>query len=134
MGNSVSGFVAVLVATAALNGGCNKAVPTETLVSGVVRFRKKPADGVYVLLHKDRNPDAAADATARTGKDGTFVVSVSEPGAYAVTVFWPTTTNVDGSVEEGADRFNYRYRDPQQPLAEIDVHEGSNQLEPLEVK
>ncbi|UUO06598.1 hypothetical protein M4951_25050 [Blastopirellula sp. J2-11] len=86
------------------------------------------------MLFRSKAADAIAVASARTKEDGTFVTQVSEPGRYGVTFFWPSMVTVDGAIEEGPDRFNNRLRDPRHPMAEIDIHEGENQLEPLEVK
>lgn len=113
-------------------GGCSEPPPTYH-VTGQVLVNGEPTEGVYVALYRSGVEADGISKSARTATNGTFAIDTSSAGQHAVTVFWPSELVDDGAVLEGPDRFGGQYRSPHQPMTTIDVHEGDNQLAPLEL-
>jgi hypothetical protein len=124
--------VACLCVVGAGLSGC--AEPETFVASGLVRVDGKPAGGVYLAFHDAVSASQGSPASARTVEDGSFEVRLPSAGEYAVTAFWPTELLDEGSVVEGPDRFAGRYRNPQQPVATVNVQSGANTLAPLDLK
>ncbi|GAA4422659.1 hypothetical protein [Bremerella cremea] len=128
---SVSAAVVLLVTI--FLGGCSSP-PEKILVTGKVLINDKEADGAYVLLYNEGQATEVAAASARTINDGSFKLEVATPGNYLVTLMWPKKVMDDGALIEGDDRFQGRYRNPQKPVAKIEIHEGENSLDPITLK
>jgi hypothetical protein len=128
---------AAIVVVCWLVSGCHNEPETRGRcpVSGKVVVNGHPAGGVYVQFHAADDPARAKlPDGCKSEADGTFSVPVREPGEYAVTVFWPTVTVVEGEQIEGADRFNGRHHNPQRPVLRITIQEGENTLPPIKLK
>ena len=111
--------------------GCGGPAP-EFRVSGQVVVNRAPASGVYVLFYPAADPAAkSAAATTQTGADGSFIAKMPIAGKYAVTVFWPKVTIDQGESIEGEDRFQGRYRYPQQPVASVSIEQEQNSIPPI---
>jgi hypothetical protein len=110
--------------------------PATFPVRGQVHFQGKPATGARVQL-------TAADGSkwcphGEVAVDGSFQLTTfrsndgAPAGSYALTLTWPAPP--PPGREEGLDRFKGRYADPKQPLRRVQVREGGNVLEPIELK
>jgi hypothetical protein len=109
-------------------------------VAGQVLFNGKPVPYAFVVLHpvtasstEKVSPRAQADAT------GTFAISSygnadgAPSGEYSVTVqkFRPP---MDGDTRPPANLLPPRYADPTTSGLVVQVHDGDNTLEPLQLK
>jgi hypothetical protein len=131
--------VLFLLGAAALSG-CGKglSVPSTVPVTGVVKYKGKPLQGIRVTLH---TPGETAKSgfipTGQTGPDGKFTLSTgapgngAPPGNYAVTFEKPEIT---GSVETEVDAFRGKYNDPAQSQWTVTIEKGENALQPFELK
>lgn len=115
--------------------GCGKLPkPTPCPVKGKLLVNNQPAGGACVRFHfmddeKRKNlPDAC-----RTNADGSFSLAVRSSGEYAVTMFWPHISVVEGEEIEGADYFNGQHNNLAQPLLKVTIEEGENVLPPITV-
>lgn len=76
---------------------------------------------------------------AESGDDGSFKATTYAAGdglpagEYAVTVTWPIITLDQGEEIVGADRFNGKYANPKNPVKQITVREGPNDLGTIEL-
>jgi hypothetical protein len=126
----------LLAATALTGASCGKAKdgrkPTFP-VSGQVQYEGKPAPGATVVFHPLGADAQAPRSYARAGPDGTFRLSTWDPddgapaGRYAVTVLW-----TEG--EEGTNRLPPHYAAPETSGLEVEVKEGTNELEPFRLR
>jgi hypothetical protein len=106
--------------------------PSSCVVTGKVLVDNAPAEGVYVIFHTVGGTTERPDAgSARSVEDGSYSLVVSMPGDSVVTAFWPKVTVKDGETTEGPDLFGGLYRDPQQPVAKVAIHEGENDVPPI---
>jgi hypothetical protein len=120
--------------------GCGKgiSVPSTVPVTGVVKYKGKPLQGIRVTLHRD--PGAAKSGfipTGQTGPDGKFTLSTgapgngAPPGSYVVTFEKPEIT---GSVETEVDAFRGKYSDPAKSDWKVTIEGSENSLQPFELK
>lgn len=78
-------------------------------------------------FHAIGNPELAKRPDGgKTAADGSFKVPVHGPGEFAITVFWPSVTTVDGELTEGKDQFEGRHHNPKQPVRKVTIQEGVN--------
>jgi len=72
------------------------------------------------------------------GPDGSFRLTTYKTGdgaplgTYAVTIRWPAPPPPDR--EEGPDRFEGRYADPQQPIRQVEIVPDKNVLERIDLE
>lgn len=130
----------LLMLTAAALGGCGKAisVPTTVPVTGVVKYKGKPMQGIRVTLHSQG--EAAKPGfipTGQTGPDGKFTLSTGAPGNGAPTGTYTVTfekPEITGSVETEVDAFRGKYNDPAKSAWTVTIEKGENALQPFELK
>ena len=117
-----------------LLAGCGK-TDQSCPVKGTVSVNGQAAAGLYVqFLPVGGATKQGTDASARTGKDGSFSLRVSAPGEYAVTAFWPRSLVEEGDTVEGEDVFRGAFRDPGQPASRHTILKGENTLPAIELK
>lgn len=111
-------------------------------VSGTLTFQGMPATGALVTFHPVDSPlPAALQPNGKVADDGSFKLTTYESGDgapagnYAVTVFWPEPpASPVEAPDSGPDRFRGRYLDPQKSTWRVTVTDGTNALEPFELK
>jgi hypothetical protein len=120
-------------------GGCGKgiSVPSTVPVSGVVKYKGKPLQGIRVTLHSQaESAKPAFVPTGQTGPDGKFKLSTGKPGngappgTYVVTFEKPEIT---GFVETEVDAFRGKYSDPAQSKWTVTIEKSENSLQPFEL-
>jgi len=133
-------FARLLFLGAVVLGGCRErlSVPTTVPVTGVVKYKGKPLQGIRVTLH---SPGEAAKAgfipTGQTGPDGKFKLSTgapgngAPPGTYVVTFDKPEIT---GNVETEVDAFRGKYSDPAQSKWTVTIEKGETSLQSFELQ
>ncbi|MFO0957393.1 MAG: hypothetical protein U0800_07985 [Isosphaeraceae bacterium] len=120
---------AVLLSTLAGCGG-----PKSCVARGKVLVNGKPAEGVYLVFHTPNPPAGRPDSgSARTLDDGSFRVTLDQPGETVVTAFWPAVAEKGPDTIEGADRFDGAYRTGRNPAARATIREGDNEIPPIEL-
>jgi hypothetical protein len=121
-------------------GGCGKgiSVPSTAPVSGVVKYKGKPLQGIRVTLHSQTETTKPQFIpSGQTGPDGRFKLSTgapgngAPPGTYVVTFEKPEIT---GYVETEVDAFGGKYSDPAKSNWNVTIEKGENSLEPFELK
>ena len=126
-------------------GGCEKgiSVPSTVPVSGEVKYKGKPLEGIRVTLHSQT--EAAKPAfipSGQTGPDGRFTLSTgapgngAPPGTYVVTFEKPEIGSPasTGSIETEIDAFGGKYSDPAKSKWMITIEQGENSLKPFELR
>jgi hypothetical protein len=109
--------------------GCSQEVPIDLHpAKGKVTVNGKAAEGVYVQFHGVGPIGRLTPDGAKTEADGTYLVPLHSPGEYRVTAFWPKVTIVEGEEIEGDDRFGGVYRNVNNPVTKVTIHEGANNL------
>jgi hypothetical protein len=124
--------------------GCGRgiSVPSTVPVSGVVKYKGKPLQGIRVTLHSQTGtakPEFIP--SGQTGPDGKFFLSTgapgngAPPGTYVVTFEKPEIGSPasTGSIETEIDAFGGNYSDPAQSKWTITVERGENSLQPFEL-
>lgn len=125
--------------------GCGKriSVPSTAPVSGVVKYKGKPLQGIRVTLHPQTvSAKPAFIPTGQTGPDGRFKLSTgapgngAPPGTYVVTFEKPEIGSPasTGSIETEIDAFGGKYSDPAKSQWTITIEKGENSLQPFELK
>ena len=138
-------LVVLLLLGAVVLGGCGKriSVPSTVPVSGVVKYKGKPLQGVRVTFHPQTGtakPEFIP--SGQTGPDGKFTLSTgapgngAPPGTYVVTFAKPEIGSAasTGSVETEIDAFGGKYSDPAQSQWTVTIESGENSLQPFELK
>ncbi len=137
-------LLAVVVLGTMVLGGCGKgiSVPSTVPVSGVVKYKGKPLQGIRVTLHSQTGAAKSEFIpSGQTGPDGKFTLSTgapgngAPPGSYVVTfekpeIGSPTST---GSIETEIDAFRGKYSDPAKSKWTITIEQGENSLQPFEL-
>lgn len=103
-------------------------------VTGKVVIEGHKPLGVYVQFHPLDPANKRGTEGAKTRGDGSFVARLQEPGEYAVTVFWPEVTTVEGEQLEGQDRFKGKHDDRENPVLKVTIQPGPNTLPPIKLK
>ncbi|MGE3241387.1 MAG: carboxypeptidase-like regulatory domain-containing protein, partial [Pirellulales bacterium] len=125
--------------------GCGKglSVPSTVPVSGVVKYKGKPLQGVRVTLHSQAEmAHAGFIPSGQTGRDGKFSLSTgapgngAPPGTYVVTFEKPEIGSPasTGSVETEIDAFRGKYSDPAKSKWTVTIERGENSLPPFELE
>lgn len=136
--------VVLLLLGAVVLGGCGSglAVPSTAPVSGVVKYKGKPLQGIRVTLHaQGETAKPKFIPTGQTGPDGKFTLSTgapgngAPPGSYVVTFEKPEIGSPasTGFVETEIDAFRGKYSDPAQSKWTITIERGENSLQPFEL-
>jgi hypothetical protein len=126
-------------------GGCGKrlSVPSTVPVSGLVKYKGKPLQGIRVTLHRQGGTAKSEFIpTGQTGPDGKFSLSTgapgngAPPGTYVVTFEKPEIGSpaATGSIETEIDAFGGKFSDPAQSKWTVTIEKGENSLEPFELK
>ena len=111
-------------------------------VSGSVQHGGRPAEGAIVSFHPlDASAPSPLQPSGKVDAAGNFQLTSYESGdgapagKYAVTILWPAPPKspIDAP-DAGPDRLNGRYLDPRKSPWQVEVIEGSNALEPFELK
>ena len=132
-------FALLFLLTPVVLAGCGKglSVPSTVPVSGVVKYKGKPLQGIRVTLHSEAGSAKPAFVpTGQTGPDGKFKLSTGQPGngappgTYVVTFDKPEIT---GFVETEVDAFRGKYSDPAQSKWTVTIEKGENSLQPFEL-
>jgi len=131
-----SGWCAVAVALSLVAAGCSRPRldrPETHPVRGRLFVGDKPAAGARVQLNAVDEPKLAGlYPHAIVESDGSFQLTTyrthdgAPAGTYALTVKWPFPPSPKR--EEGPDRFQGRYSNPQKPAAQVQVSAGENDL------
>jgi hypothetical protein len=133
-------FALLLLLGAAVLGGCAKgiSVPSTAPVSGVVKYKGKPLQGIRVTLHSQTKTEKSGFIpTGQTGPDGKFTLGTgasrngAPPGTYAVTFEKP---EIKGYVETEVDAFAGKYSDPAKSPWTVTIEKGENSLQPFDLK
>jgi hypothetical protein len=126
-------------------GGCGEgiSVPSTVPVSGVVKYKGKPVQGIRVTLHpQTETAKPEFTPSGQTGPDGKFTLSTgapgngAPPGSYLVTFEKPEIGSPasTGSVETEIDTFGGKYSDPAKSKWTITIEKGGeNSLQPFEL-
>ena len=125
-------------------GGCGGgvSVPSTVPVSGVVKYKGKPLQGIRVTLHHQSEASKPNFIpTGQTGPDGKFILSTgapgngAPPGSYLVTFEKPEIGSPakTGYVETEIDAFGGKYSDPAKSKWTITIEKGDNSLQPFEL-
>ncbi len=109
--------------------------------TGKVLYKGKPAEGARVTFVSLSEKDAKRPRPGgEVGPDGTFRLSTyasydgAPPGRYAVLVVYPSAAKqVDGE-NAGPDLLGGRYADPKTTPLRAEIKEGTNELEPFDVR
>jgi hypothetical protein len=124
--------------------GCGKglSVPSTAPVTGVVKYKGKPLQGIRVTLHSEAGAEKGAFVpSGQTGPDGKFSLSTgaphngAPPGTYVVTFDKPEIASAAStrSIETEIDAFGGKYSDPAQSKWTVTIVKGENVLEPFEL-
>ena len=131
----------LLLTVAFLIMGCGGGDDREPVypVHGQVLYQGRPAEGALVAFHPIDGPDAGAlKPHGRVEADGSFRLGTYEAddgapaGEYAGTVDWPDDT--PGPPGPRPDRLRGRYSDPQASPFQVQIREGTNELEPFQLR
>jgi hypothetical protein len=134
-------FAAPLALSGLLLAGCpeaDKRLPTHP-VRGQLFVGGKPAAGAVVQLDGESAELKGLCPHGIVGADGTYRLTTyrtddgAPSGTYALTVTWPSPPK-PGHDEDGPDRLNGRYANPQRPVRRVSVGPGVNDLERLDLK
>jgi hypothetical protein len=137
-------FALLFLLGAVVLAGCGKgiSVPSTVPVSGVVKYKGKPLQGIRVTLHPQT--DTAKPAfipSGQTGPDSRFKLSTGKPGngappgTYVVTfdkpeIGSPASTH---SIETEIDAFGGKYSDPAKSEWTVTIEKGENSFQPFEL-
>jgi hypothetical protein len=132
-----------LLGAAAL-GGCGKglSVPSTAPVSGVVKYKGRPLQGIRVTLHPEGEAAKAEFIpSGQTGPDGKFILSTGKPGngaplgTYVVTFEKPEIRSAAAtrSIETEVDAFGGKYSDPANSQWTVTIEKGENLMAPFEL-
>jgi hypothetical protein len=133
-------LLGVIALGAVVLGGCGEgiSVPSTAPVSGVVKYKGKPLQGIRVTLHPQaETAKAAFIPSGQTGPDGKFTLSTgapgngAPPGSYLVTFEKPEIGSA--AVETEIDAFGGKYSDPSKSKWTITIQQGENSLPPFEL-
>ncbi len=114
-------------------GGCSEEASTFS-VSGRVLVDQRPAEGVYVVLHRIGSGNAGSvTGSARTSEDGTYLSQLPDVGSYAITCFWPSVIEREDETLEGPDRFQGRYQNVQQPVLTVEIDGQLTEIPAIEL-
>jgi hypothetical protein len=115
-----------------------KAGPVVCPAKGKVLYRGKPAEGALVtLIPLEKEKANARRPGATVQSDGTFRLSTyasfdgAPPGRYAVIVIYHSPEKTVDDENVGPDLLKGRYADPATTPLNVEVKEGSNELEPF---
>jgi hypothetical protein len=137
-------FALLFLLAAVVLAGCGKgiSVPSTVPVSGLVKYKGKPVQGIRVTLHSQSEPAKAAFIpSGQTGPDGKFKLSTgapgngAPPGTYVVTFEKPEIGSpaATRSIETEIDAFRGKYSDPAQSKWTVTIERGQNSLQPFEL-
>jgi hypothetical protein len=138
-------FALLFLLGAVVLAGCGKglSVPSTVPVSGVVKYKGRPLQGIRVTLHPQAETARPTFIpTGQTGPDGKFKLSTgapgngAPPGTYVVTfekpeIGSPASTR---SIETEVDAFGGKYSDPAKSQWTVTIEKGENSLQPFELK
>ncbi len=137
-------LLGAVVLGAMMLGGCGGgiSVPSTVPVSGVVKYKGKPLQGIRVTLHfQTETTKPTFIPSGQTGPDGRFTLSTgapgngAPPGSYLVTFEKPEIGSAasTSSVETEIDAFGGKYSDPSKSKWTITIGQGENSLPPFEL-
>jgi hypothetical protein len=126
-------------------GGCGKgiSVPSTVPVSGVVKYKGKPLQGIRVTLHRQSGTAKSEFIpSGQTGRDGRFTLSTgapgngAPPGTYVATFDKPEIGSPasTGSIETEVDAFGGKFTDPAKSKWTVTIEKGGNSLQPFELE
>jgi hypothetical protein len=138
-------FALLFLLAAVVLAGCGKglSVPSTVPVTGVVKYKGKPLQGIRVTFHPQADTGKAAFIpTGQTGPDGKFKLSTGKPGngappgTYVVTFEKPEIGSpaATKSIETEIDAFGGKYSDPAKSEWTVTIEKGENSLQPFELK
>jgi len=119
-----------IVAASCAGWGCSSAASSQS-ANGTVTVDGKPVSGVYIVIHDAATKAAISSACTRDG--GHFSWTVSEPGEYLITAFWPQRIETEEETIEGPDQLRGKYRNVQKPVAKVTIVAGENTLPSIEL-
>jgi hypothetical protein len=137
-------FALLFLLGAVVLGGCGGgiSVPSTVPVSGVVKYKGKPLQGIRVTLHaQGETAKPKFIPSGQTGPDGKFTLSTgapgngAPPGSYVVTFEKPEIGSPakTGYVETEIDAFGGKYSDPAQSKWTVTIEKGEHSLQPFEL-
>ena len=138
-------FASLFLLAVLVFGGCGKgiSVPSTVPVSGVVKYKGMPMQGIRVTLHsQDGSAKPAYIPSGQTGPDGKFKLSTgapgngAPPGTYVVTFEKPEIGSpaATRSIETEIDAFGGKFSDPAKSNWTVTIENGENSLQPFELK
>jgi hypothetical protein len=109
--------------------------------TGKVFFKGTPAEGARVTFvsltdHDRKKPKPGGEV----GPDGTFRLSTyasydgAPPGSYAVLIVYPSPAQKIDGENAGPDLLQGRYADPKTTPLRAEIKEGTNDIEPFNVR
>jgi hypothetical protein len=131
------------VASTSLLAGCGKADPSQVRVfpvKGQLQFEGRPTPGAFVVLHPARADPDAPRPHGKVDQDGKFALSTYRPndgaptGDYTATVEWRPFVGSGEDVRVGPNLLPPKYGNPKTSDLHIRVAEGSNQLQPIQLR
>jgi hypothetical protein len=121
-----------------LAAGCSSGKTPVYPVEGVVRWKGQIPEGAHVVFHPAGKTDRDTIRPAgQVGRDGKFVLTTfaagdgAPAGDYEVTLEWWVSPGRD---LPAVNKLPDAYRRPMSSRLHVKVIEGSNQLQPFELK
>lgn len=107
--------------------------------SGTLLVDGTPAEHAQVILHPANGSNFDQRGVRPTGivaADGSFRLTTYQPadgapaGSYVVTVYWAENPE---SLEPSPDRLKGRFLDPRESKLRVEIRDGENRLQPLNI-
>jgi hypothetical protein len=143
MTNQTTWTLGLLACLSLFTAGCWSRItgrPTVYPVNGQVFINGQPAVNARVQFHAVSDPELdrlRPHAIVQT--DGSFRLTTfkaedgAPAGTYAVTVTWPSPPKRRFD-SEGPDRLQGRYADPRRAVRQVEVRQGANELERMDLR
>lgn len=110
-------------------------------VTGIVRYKGKPAEGAQVVfVPLDNNEPKLPRPGAQVRKNGSFRLSTfrsydgAPAGRYAVTVVYPSPEKKVNDENAGPDLLEGRFADPKTTPLRAELKEEATNLEPFDLR
>ncbi len=142
--NSLPRFCLTLLLIGLILGpaGCRRAEHEPVYpVVGKVFYKGKPAEWARVTLYpmddgdpKRRRPGGQVDNSGEFRLSTYASFDGAPAGRYAVTIVYPSPARKENGENIGPDLLQGRYADPKTTPLSVEIKEGTNTLEPFNLK